>query len=196
MLGRAIAIAEPQRDLGNGQIVIPLTRMLRDAHGNLVQKIEYYYGTGTIPVDGSAATAYSPAADRNGVDRYTTMLVDGRNNVLRTRRRHRRRERSRLVQRRAAISRRNGRSSSIRTSWPPPPTTSPTRWSTMYRYDEVGQQTQIVESQRYNGVTVTRIADYNAFGEIIAKYNQGAAAADKTVLRLRPARPRLAHQCR
>ena len=82
VLGRVVTVAEPSRDVGTGTVRTPLTLMKRDAHGNLIQQIQSYYGASSVPTDGTAATAASPNAT---LDRTTTMVVDSRGNAVRTR---------------------------------------------------------------------------------------------------------------
>ena len=176
VLGRVVTVAQPVRDIGNGQNRLPLTQMRRDAHGNLIQQIEYYYGGGTVPTDGTAATAATPTPTR---DRTTTMVVDNRGNAIRTRD-------ATDADRYASYNARGD----IAKEWQV--VTNAMGAGTaddvsetivkLYRYDAVGQTTQVIESQRFNGAstdTATRVAEYNAFGEITYKYNAGTADAQK-----------------
>lgn len=180
VLGRIIAVAEPARDLG-GQAtqLIAYKRMLRDAHGNLVQQIEHYNGLaadvfGATPPD-APALPVGPAAHAN--DRTTTIVVDAQGNALRTRD-------ANGADRYASYNIRGDIAKEWQVVVNPNVSNSPSDDITetivkLYRYDAVGQTTEVIESQRYNEnastETVTRVAEYNAFGEIIYKYNSGTA---------------------
>lgn len=190
VLGRSIALAEPARDLGQGTQLIAYTRMLRDAHGNLVQQIEHYNGLaanvfGATPPDAPALPG-SPTAHAN--DRRTTILVDGQGNALRTRHARGADDASAAndpsrEDRYASYNIRGDLAKEWQVVVNPNFLVSTSDDITetivkLYRYDALGQATEVVESQRYNGgntETVTRVAEYNAFGEIIYKYNSGTA---------------------
>ena len=177
VLGRVVTVAKPSRDVGTGVVRTPLTLMKRDANGNLIQQIEYYYGASSVPTDGTAATAASP---NTTLDRTSTMVVDNRGNAIRTRD-------ATDADRYASYNARGD----IAKEWQgvfnamTAGTTADDVTETivkLYKYDAVGQTTQVLESQRYNGSStdvVTRVAEYNAFGEITYKYNLGTADAQK-----------------
>lgn len=177
VLGRAIAIAQPTRNPGLGAAVTPYSRLLRNANGDLVQQIEYYDSLATAPVEGTLPNA--PAGNAT-LNRITTMQVDAQGHAIRTRD-------ATSADRFASYNIRGDVAKEWQVVVNPYISSATTdditeTKVTVYRYDSVGQQTQVMETQRYNGSStqsVTRIADYNAFGEIIAKYNQGATLADK-----------------
>lgn len=182
VLGRSIAVAAPARDLGLGTQLIAYTRMLRDAHGNLVQQIEHYNGLaanvfGATPAD-APALPDAPAVDGN--DRTTTILVDAQGNALRTRD-------ASGADRYASYNIRGEIAKEWQVVVNPNVSDLPSddiveTIVKLYRYDAVGQTIEVVESQRYNGAnteTVTRVAEYNAFGEIIYKYNSGTAFEER-----------------
>jgi YD repeat-containing protein len=147
-LGRVVSVAEPARDVGTGVVRTPLTQMKRDAHGNLIQQIEYYYGAGSVPTDGRAATAATPSAS---LDRTTTIVVDNLGNAIRTRD-------ATNADRYASYNVRGDAAKEWQVVFNPmtPGTTADDTTQTivkLYKYDEVGQTTQVIESQRYSGTT-------------------------------------------
>ena len=181
MLGRVIAVAEPGHANGNGTTLYPFTRMLRDAHGNLAQQIEYYDSLASAPTETTLPTA---PTGNSTLNRTTTTLYDGRDKVTAS-------LDATNAMRKASYNARGDLAKEWQRVVNPNVLTATSddiveTIVTLYRYDALGQQTQIVESQGYSGtnnansVNVTRVSDYNAFGEIIARYNLGAAAGDRT----------------
>ena len=168
VLGRTIAIAEPARNPGNGSTLIPYARMLRDAHGNLVQQIQYGGGATSIPGNGSLPTAATaPAATPN---RTTTLLLDAHGRAIRTRD-------ASGAERFASYNARGElvKEWQVVTNDGNPSTTADNTSETLvtlYRYDNLGRQKEIIEPQRHSGATTTSVKsliNYNAFGEIISK---------------------------
>ncbi len=184
-LSRVVGVAQPSRELGLGAAVtglwpttarIPFTRMARDAYGNLVQTVEYYRG-----LDGTAFGATPPPAPAlpatpasHADDRTTTIVVDKQGHTVRTR----------DATGADSYASYNTRRDVVK-QWQPV-TNAITGASEaivkIYRYDSMGQQTQLLESQRFNGAGtdfVTRMSEYNGFGEIVAQYNSGTVEAEK-----------------
>ena len=177
VLGRVVAVAGAARDVGQAAPKISFTRMQRDAHGNLVQQIEYYNGLaanvfGATP---PAAPALPATPATHAEDRTTTILVDLQGNALRTRD-------ATGAERNASYNVRGD----VAKEWQVVTNAGFSSSETIvkiYRYDAVGQTREVLETHRSNGVntpdSVTRMAEYNAFGEITYKYNAGTTDAQK-----------------
>ena len=167
-LGRVIAIAEPARDPGNGSTLIPYARMFRDAHGNLVQQINYGGGATSIPSNGALPTAATPPVGTP--NRVTTLLLDSHGRAIRTRD-------ASGAERFASYDARGklAKEWQVATNAGDPNTTADDTSETLvtiYRYDRVGRQLEVLEPQRHtsNGtVNVHSTVKYNAFGEVTEK---------------------------
>ncbi len=160
VLGRVIATAEPTRNLGNGNFVTPLTVMRRDAYGNLVEQIEYANGAGGTVTEAAPPT---PAAADSTIDRTTRMNVDSHGRVTHT-------EDGKSADRLASY---NARGELVK-EWQAVTNADGTveYRTTLYKYDSLGRQLDVVEPQKYVGATtvlVTNRAKYNAFGEVIER---------------------------
>lgn len=161
-IGRMTAVALPQRDLGNGTILTPLTEMGRDAFGNLTVQIERANGASASTEDD-----FTPGAG-SADDRTSFLYVDAYGRVLQSR------DASGAV-RFASYNRRgdvakewqlvHGNNSVVSTL------------VTVYEYDKLGRQTAVVEPQKIVDGVATLVrsqTQYNAFGEVIARGVNGA----------------------
>jgi YD repeat-containing protein len=184
VLGRVIAVAAPQRDVTGAlnagspitSLLIPLSRHWYDAFGNLAQQTDYSLGAASIPVDGSLPTVTSASLDRT-----TTYLVDKLDRITRV-------KDSMGANSYVSFNSRGD----IAKQWQ---TVSNDMapgvgddiidvLATRFVYDEIGRRTNTIQSLRYDTtagttVTVTRVAEYNAFGEVKAAYNSGATEENK-----------------
>jgi YD repeat-containing protein len=158
-LGRTIAIAEPARSGGNATSLVPLTYMYRDAFGNLVAETKFANGADSVPSNGSLPL---PDLLDAAHDRTTLLLLDKYGRAIQT-------QDATGANRFASYDARG----QVAKEWQAVTNDGVTDYlTTIYKYDRLGQQTHVIEPQRYNGATtvsVNRQTDYNAFGEVIYK---------------------------
>lgn len=156
VLGRQVATAAPTRDRGDGTDLTPLTRMRRDAFGNLVEQTIFARGADTATSSGFTFTADS-------ADQTTRFMVDGMNRVIETM--------DGVGNKRFATYDTRGQ---IALDWinlsTPISDVSRDRIMTSYEYDRLGRQTSVREDQTVGeGHAPKVVSEYNAFGEIVAR---------------------------
>jgi YD repeat-containing protein len=158
VLGRQIAIAAPAGDRGDGTFLTPLTRMRRDAFGNLVEQIVYARGADTATL--SALTFTADAADRK-----TRFLVDSMNHVIETQ--------DPEGNKRFASYDFGG---DLALEWQHVSNQTAEgpdgRIQTMYDYDRLGRQTfsrRRAEAPFEGESDPSEIIDYNGFGEMVRR---------------------------
>lgn len=161
-LGRQIATAAPQRNLGDTTLLTPLTRMRRDALGNLVEQIVYAQGASEVDETGFTVTS-------SGDDRTARMLVDDMGNVIQT-------QDASGVNHFAAYNARG----QLAREWQAADLfgyTYPAITFTIYSYDKLGRlrstlEPRYVDGGGYGYASVGSYVLYNAFGEVINKNDQ------------------------
>lgn len=154
-LGRIIGVAQPRRTQSAGVEFTPYTRLYRDVYGNLVKQEQFASDAGVVGFE-------KPEVASTGGDRITLFDVDKYGRTVRT-------QDAKGAQRFAAYTARG----EIAHEWQSVTNTNPGSGpaeliSTTYYYDALGRQTSVVEPQSANRVRTSE-ADYNAFGEIVAK---------------------------
>lgn len=170
-LGRVIGILEPRRALGDGTQHTPYTRFYRDVYGNLVKQHQYAADAGTPPTAGLPDMSNK---ENLAADRITTFKLDNYGRAVLT-------QDAKGAQRYAAYTERG----EIASEW---------QWvtvlnadngmldsdqlSTVYRYDALGRQIEVIEPHQVASKTRISQADYNAFGEITAKRVLGLARSE------------------
>lgn len=160
VLGRVIGIAEPARDRGDSSMVTPLTRLRRDAYGNLVEQTRYYYGAAGTPTESALPAAQG--ADVN-LDRTTRMFLNNHGHAVRT-------EDANGADRYASYN----ALGEVAKEWQIVTNSNDASTDalvTLYQYDKLGRRTATVEPQRSGAspVVVTTLVEYNAFGEVTRK---------------------------
>jgi len=158
-LGRQIATAAPSRDLGDGTLLTPLTRMRRDAFGNLVEQITYAQGASHADEEDFGSTS-------SGEDRTTRMLVDVMGNIIQT-------QDASGANHYASYTARG----EVAREWQPVDLYGynyPAIYFSIYGYDRLGRRTSTLEPRYvanagYGEATVTSYVGYNAFGEATNK---------------------------
>jgi len=169
VLGRVIAIAEPQRvvDGSSSATLIPLTEMRRDAFGNLVEQVRYANGAA------SASVSSYTVGSANSADRDTKIYVDAQGHALHTL--ETTGTNTAGIDRYASYNARG----EVAKEWQYVTNADGTLESlvTIHQYDKVGRETAVIEPQSLSGtaVIVNRASQYNAFGEITAKGVNGGA---------------------
>ena len=138
----------------------PLTVMRRDAYGNLVEQIEYANGASGTPNEAALPTPFLVDGTK---DRTTRMNVDAHGRVTHT-------EDAKGADRLASY---NARGELVKEWQAVTNADSVTEYrTTLYKYDNLGRQLDVIEPQKYVGATtvlVTNRAKYNSFGEVIER---------------------------
>lgn len=161
VLGRVIATAQPVRNLGDGTNLTPLTLMRLDAFGNILEQTEYVNGALGTPTEAAVPTPKTLDATK---DRVTRMTYDAHGHVTHA-------EDAKGADRLASYTARGD----LAKEWQPVTNAdSAVEYrTTLYTYDKLGRQLDVIEPQSYAGagvtVLVTNRAKYNAFGEVIER---------------------------